>query len=53
MYASSSAWLGVNLEMKAFAAHRRAGSGAGLEVWQPERGGAGKRHDHTDPARVM
>lgn len=49
LHASSSAWCGVDVEMKAFAAHRRAGSSAGLEVWQTERGGAGIQHDQTDP----
>lgn len=29
------------LEMKGFVAHRRGGSGVGLEVWQTESGGAG------------
>lgn len=39
----------VRMEMKAFAVHRRAGSSAGLEVWQTERGGAVMQHNQTDP----
>lgn len=49
VYVSSSAWCGVDVEMKATMAHRGAGSRAGLEVWQTERGGAGMQRDQTDP----
>lgn len=47
--ASSSAWCGGDVEMKVFAAHRRAGSTVGLEVWQTEGGGAGMQHHQTEP----